>query len=235
MVSMNKKLGDYIRLVDVRNKDLSITKLLGVSNEKYFMPSIANIVGTDLSSYKVVKYNQFAYGPVTSRNGDKISIALLKEDECIVSSSYVVFEIVNEELLNPDYLMMWFKRPEFDRYCRFISHGSVRELFPWEKMCDVELPIPSLEKQLSIISDYQTIVDRIAIKEEINNNLFKQLSAKFNLMFGDLFEETDEKEMMCVKDLGQIICGKTPSTEIKEYFGGDIPFITIPDMHNNVF
>ena len=172
----NKKLGDYIHQVDIRNKNLEVQTLLGVSNEKYFMPSIANIVGTDLSSYKIVKYNQFAYGTVTSRNGDKISIALLKEKECIVSSSYIVFEINDINELNPDYLMMWFKRPEFDRYSRYMSHGSVRELFGWEKLCEVELPIPSIEEQLKIVDDYKVIEERIAIKEAINNNLFEQLS-----------------------------------------------------------
>ena len=231
----NKKLGDYIHQVDIRNKSLDVQTLLGVSNEKYFMPSIANIVGTDLSSYKIVKYNQFAYGTVTSRNGDKISIALLKQKECIVSSSYIVFEINDINELNPDYLMMWFKRPEFDRYSRYISHGSVRELFGWEKLCEVELPIPSIEEQIKIVEDYKVIEERIAIKEAINNNLFDQLTSKFNLMFGNLFDEIEDKETICVRDLGQIICGKTPSTDVKEYFGGEIPFITIPDMHNNVF
>ena len=94
-----KKLGNYIREVDVRNKGLKVSKLLGVSNEKYFIPSIANIVGTDLSNYKIVKRNQFAFGTVTSRNGDKLSIAILKEDECIVSSSYIVFEVIDDSIL----------------------------------------------------------------------------------------------------------------------------------------
>lgn len=170
-ISKNKKLGDYIHQVDIRNSNLEVNNLLGVSNEKYFIPSIANIVGTDLTSYKVVKYNQFAYGTVTSRNGDKISVALLKEKECIVSSSYIVFEIKDTSVLNPDYLMMWFKRPEFDRYTRYMSHGSVRELFGWEKLCDVELPIPSIDEQLKIVNDYKVIEERIAIKEAINNNL----------------------------------------------------------------
>ena len=166
-----KKLGPYIREVDIRNKDLSVNKLLGVSNEKYFIPSIANIIGTDLSNYKIVKKNQFAFGTVTSRNGDKISIAILNEDECIVSSSYVVFEVVDENELNPDYLMMWLRREEFDRYARFMSHGSVRELFGWDKMCDIELPIPDIDTQLRFVNDYSIIQDSIKIKEAINNNL----------------------------------------------------------------
>ncbi len=105
-----KKLGKYIRQVDIRNKDLSIERLLGVSIKKEFIESIANTVGTDFSNYKVVKRAQFAYGPVTSRNGDKISVALLEEEECIISSSYSVFEVIDENMLMPEYLMLWFSR-----------------------------------------------------------------------------------------------------------------------------
>lgn len=120
-------LGDFIQQVDERNKSLTIDKLLGVSISKKFIPSIANTVGTDFSSYKIVRYGQFAYGPVTSRNGEKVSIVLLEEDDCIISSSYTVFEVIDTEKLLPEYLMLWFMRPEFDRLARFKSHGSVRE------------------------------------------------------------------------------------------------------------
>ena len=166
-----EKLGQYIAPVDIRNRDLSITNLLGVSIEKKFIPSIANIVGTDLSSYKIVRTGQFAYGPVTSRNGDKISIALLEGDDCIISSSYSVFEIINKEKLNAEYLMLWFSRPEFDRYSRFRSHGSVREIFDWEELCSVELPIPDIKKQKEIVNAYRTITKRIELKRKINDNL----------------------------------------------------------------
>ena len=114
-------LGNHIRVVDVRNQDLQCKKLLGVSIEKRFMHSIANIVGTDLSNYKIVKKGQFAYGPVTSRNGEKISIALLNEEECIISSSYIVFSIIDDNKLDPRYLMLWFMRPEFDRYAKSLT------------------------------------------------------------------------------------------------------------------
>lgn len=143
-----KRLGNYIREVDVRNRNLEVTKLLGVSISKEFMPSIANTIGTDMSSYKIVEPRQFAYGPVTSRNGDKVSIALYKNDEkAIVSLAYTIFEVKNKQELLPEYLMMWFRRPEFDRYARFKSHGSAREIFSWEEMCDVELPVPPIEQQ----------------------------------------------------------------------------------------
>lgn len=166
-----KILGDYINLVDLRNRELWITNLLGVSIEKRFIPSIANIVGTDLSRYKVVKNGQFAYGQVTSRNGEKISIALLNGENCIISSSYTVFEVTRKDELDPEYLMLWFSRPEFDRYARYRSHGSVREIFDWEELCNVKLPIPPIEKQKKIVKAYKTITDRIALKQRINDNL----------------------------------------------------------------
>ncbi len=140
-------LGNYIRLVEERNRDLSVTRLLGVSIEKKFIPSIANIVGTDLSGYKIVRTGQFAYGPVTSRNGDKISIAYLDSNDCIISSSYTVFEVKDKAKLDPEYLMLWFSRPEFDRYARYKSHGSVREIFDWNELCMVELPLPAIESK----------------------------------------------------------------------------------------
>lgn len=183
MRSNYKTLGNYIQMVDERNRDREIDYLLGVSINKQFIPSIANIVGTDLSNYKIVRTGQFAYGPVTSRNGEKISIAFLKDKDCIISSSYTVFEVINKKELDPEYLMLWFSRPEFDRYARYMSHGSVREIFGWDEMCKVELPVPPIEKQRSIVKAYQTITDRIALKRKINENLEATMYSKFQDMF----------------------------------------------------
>lgn len=176
-------LGDFIQPVDERNRDLRVDYLLGVSISKQFIPSIANIVGTDLSNYKIVRTGQFAYGPVTSRNGEKISIALLRDKDCIISSSYTVFEVVNKNELDPEYLMLWFSRPEFDRYARYMSHGSVREIFEWDELCKVELPVPDIDKQRSIVKAYQTITERIELKRQINDNLEAQTQALFDELF----------------------------------------------------
>mgnify|MGYP000121251521 FL=1 len=202
-----KILGNYIRLVDERNKDLSVTKLLGVSISKKFIPSIANIVGTDLSNYKIVRTGQFAYGPVTSRNGEKISIAYLDEEDCIISSSYTVFEVENKEELDPEYLMLWFSRPEFDRYARYKSHGSVREIFDWNELCMVELPVPDIEKQRNIVKAYKTITDRIALKQKINDNLLDSVQAIFRSWFVD-YDPFDgvcpsNWETGCVEDIAE--------------------------------
>lgn len=165
-------LGDFIRQVDVRNTDGKEENLLGVSVQKMFIPSIANTVGTDFTKYKVVKRGQFTYIPDTSRRGDKIGIALLSDyDEGLVSNIYTVFEVKDENELLPEYLMLWFSRPEFDRYARFKSHGSVREIMDWDEMCKVELPVPSIDKQRSIVKAYQTITERIELKRRINDNL----------------------------------------------------------------
>ena len=176
-------LGDFIQPVDERNRDLRVDYLLGVSISKQFIPSIANIVGTDLSNYKIIRTGQFAYGPVTSRNGEKISIALLRDKDCIISSSYTVFEVVNKNELDPEYLMLWFSRPEFDRYARYMSHGSVREIFDWNELCKVELPVPSIDKQRSIVRAYQTITERIELKRRLNDNLLATAQAVYKAWF----------------------------------------------------
>ena len=173
-------LGDFIRQVDVRNTDGKEENLLGVSVQKMFIPSIANTVGTDFTKYKEVKRGQFTYIPDTSRRGDKIGIALLTDyDEGLVSNIYTVFEVKDENELLPEYLMLWISRPEFDRYARFKSHGSVREIMDWDEMCKVELPVPSIDKQRSIVKAYQTITERIELKRRINDNLAAQMRAYF--------------------------------------------------------
>lgn len=178
-----RKLGDFVQPVDVRNNDLSVTRLLGLSINKCFIESIANTIGTDFRPYKIVKKGQFAYGPVTSRNGEKITIALLEEPECIISSSYAVFEITDTSKLLPEYLMLWFSRPEFDRYARYKSHGSVREIFDWDEMCRVELPVPDIKEQQKIVDTYNAITNRIQIKQKINENLEKTAQAIYRKMF----------------------------------------------------
>lgn len=192
MKSSYKLLGKYIQEVNNRDKGKTVDLLLGVSIQKKFIPSIANTIGTDMSTYKIIKKNQFAYGPVTSRNGDKISIALLEDyEEAIVSQAYVPFEVKNENELVPEYLMMWFRRPEFDRYARFMSHGSAREIFGWEDMCNVSLPIPSIEKQRQIVAEYNVIQNRIALNQQLIQKLEETAQALYKQWFVD-FEFPDK-------------------------------------------
>lgn len=193
MKSNYKKLGDYIREVNVRNTELKDLDLLGVSIQKEFIPSIANTIGTDMSKYKIVKKNQFAYGTVTSRNSDKISIALLENyDEALISQAYISFEVIDDKMLLPEYLMMWFRRQEFDRYARYISYGSAREVFSWEDMCNVKLPVPTIERQREIVREYNIILNRIELNNKINKKLEEMSEVIFKHWFVD-FEFLNEE------------------------------------------
>lgn len=192
MRSNYKPLGNYIREVNKRDVSVKVDKLLGISNQKKFIDSIANTIGTDMSTYKIIRKNQFAYVAVTSRNGDKISVCLLEEyDEAIVSQAYTVFEVIDTEKLLPEYLMMWFRRPEFDRYARFMSHGSAREIFGWEEMCNTELPVPDIAKQREIVKEYNVLVNRIALNNQLNQKLEETAQAIYKQWFVD-FEFPDE-------------------------------------------
>ena len=231
---MMKRLGDYIRPVDVRNRDLKVTRLLGVSITKEFMPSIANIVGTDLSAYKVVTKGQFAYGPVTSRNGDKISVALLDGyDDAIISQAYTVFEVVDKNALDPEYLMMWFRRPEFDRYARFHSHGSAREVFDWEEMCEVQVPVPAIEKQREIVAEYNTLATRIETNKKLIATLEQTAQTLYRHTFVDNIDPNNLPQgwrMGVFTDLVKIGGGGTPSTLEPTYWNDEVLFFTPADV-----
>ena len=220
-----KRLGDYIREVDVRNRDLEVKKLMGVSISKEFMPSIANTIGTDMSSYKVIEPRQFAYGPVTSRNGDKVSIALYKDNEkAIVSQAYTIFEVKNKQELLPEYLMMWFRRPEFDRYARFKSHGSAREIFSWEEMCDVELPIPSIVQQQKMVSEYEAVTHRIRLNEQIIAKLEETAQALYRKMFVDGIDKENLPKEWRMGTLGEIADFKNgKAIKLSELSNDNIP------------
>ena len=246
-----KKLGEYIRLVDVRNTDLKVNHLLGVSVEKCFIESIANTIGTDFSKYKIVKKRQFTYIPDTSRRGDKIGIALLTDyDEGLVSNIYTVFEVIDTSKLLPEYLMLWFSRPEFDRYARYKSHGSVREIFDWDEMCRVELPIPAIEVQQKIVDAYNAITKRIQIKQKINEKLEKTAISILNEKIGQtVFSNSTEKEIEEKNDslpqgwklitiseyCSRMESGSTPSRTENEYWtNGNIPWLKSGEVHNNI-
>ncbi len=182
MKSNYKPLGQYIQPIDLRNTAGKEENLLGVTTQKYFMPSIANTVGTDFSKYKVVQKGQFTYVPDTSRRGDRIAIALLQDwEEGLVSNIYTVFEVADKEKLLPEYLMLWFKRPEFDRYARFKSHGSVREIFDWDELRKVELPVPDIDEQKRIVLAYDTIEKRIRHLRQLNDNLTGEIGKQYAL------------------------------------------------------
>jgi len=187
-----KLLGKYIQPVNGRNNDLGDLPLVGLSIQKKFIPSIANTIGTDMTTYRIIERNQFAFGPVTSRNGDKITIALFNDyDKALISQAYVPFEVKENNELDPEYLMMWFRRPEFDRYARFKSHGSAREIFDWEEMCNTLLPVPNIDKQREIVKEYNVIQNRIALNQQLIQKLEETAQAIYREWFV-YFEFPDE-------------------------------------------
>lgn len=199
-----QKLGDYIREVDVRNKDLKVTNLMGIKIDKHFMPSVANTIGTDLSNYKVVSKNQFACNLMHVGRDEKIPIAiLLDENKIIVSPAYFTFEIINSELLLPEYLMMWFSRKEFDRNAWFYTDADVRGGMDKRTLMDMQLPIPSIEQQKEIVSEYETISKRIKLNEQIIKNLEATAQTLYHKMFVEGIDKENLPEGWRIGTLGE--------------------------------
>ncbi len=212
-MSNYKRLGDYIQLVDNRNKDLAVTNLLGVSIQKKFIPSIANITNTDMSVYRRIKKNQFAFSPVTSRNGEKITIALLKEvDEAILSPAYQVFEVQDKNELIPEYLFIWFNRSEFDRYARFNSWGSARETFSWDDMCEVQLPVPDINEQKKYVALYKGVLNN----QKVYENSLEDLQLICDTFIEDLIK-TEEPKLL--GDYIEKLDKKNTDSSIKDVMG----------------
>ena len=177
-------LGNHIRLIDTRNRESITDRVLGINIDKFFMPSVANVIGTDLSKYKLITKGKFACNPMHVGRDERLPVALYDEEEpAIVSPAYFMFEVVDNSILNEDYLMMWFRRPEFDRICWLHTDGSVRGGITWDDICRLELPIPPIEKQLEIVNSYKAITERNALKKKINDNLEATAQAYFDNLF----------------------------------------------------
>jgi len=183
-------LGNHIRLIDTRNRESITDRVLGINIDKFFMPSVANVIGTDLSKYKLITKGKFACNPMHVGRDERLPVALYDEDTpALVSPAYFMFEVIDDSLLNEDYLMMWFRRPEFDRICWLHTDGSVRGGITWDDICRLELPIPPIEKQLEIVNSYKAITERIALKQKINDNLAATLDALFSELYGQLNDD----------------------------------------------
>ena len=212
-------LGKHIRLVDFRNKDEVTNTVLGISINKEFMPSVANVIGTDLSRYKLIQKGMFACNPMHVGRDERLPIALYKDDiPAIVSPAYFMFEIIDPTILDMDYLMMWFRRPEFDRECWFMTDGSVRGGITWDDLCRIRIPVPPIEKQRSIVNAYQTVTDRIALKRKTNQNLSAILDSKLN----DIYDSLDDERLNSLDK----ICDLTSSKRVfaEDYAISGIPF-----------
>lgn len=186
MKSNYEPLGKHIRLVDYRNSEEVTSTVLGISIDKEFMPSVANVIGTDLSRYKLISKGLFACNPMHVGRDERLPIALYEKDNAaIVSPAYFMFEIIDRDVLNEEYLMMWFRRPEFDRECWFMTDGSVRGGITWDDLCRIKLPVPSYARQCEIVESYRAITNRIALKRSENDNLEATIQAAFDKAFHD--------------------------------------------------
>lgn len=215
MKSNYKILGDYIEPCEEKNDGNVIKKLQGISNQKYFQKAKTNTIGVDLSKYRIVRKGQFAFNRATTRNGDKISVALMEDEDCIVSPSYRIFKSKDENILNSEYLLMWFKRPDFDRYARFKSHGSAHEFFDYDEMCEVQLPLPSIDIQREIVKEYKTIKNRIALNNQLIQKLEETAQAIYKQWFVD-FEFPDENGKPYKSSGGKMVWNEELEKEIPE-------------------
>ena len=203
MKSNYDPLGKHIRLVDYRNSEEVTSTVLGISIDKEFMPSVANVIGTDLSRYKLISKGLFACNPMHVGRDERLPIALYEKDSpAIVSPAYFMFEIINRDVLNEEYLMMWFRRPEFDRECWFMTDGSVRGGITWDDLCRIKLPVPSYARQCEIVRSYRAITDRIALKRAENDNLDSTMQAIYKNYFVDF--TPFKSEPTCATKLGEI-------------------------------
>lgn len=214
-------LGNHIRLIDTRNRESITDRVLGINIDKFFMPSVANVIGTDLSKYKLITKGKFACNPMHVGRDERLPVALYDEEEpAIVSPAYFMFEVIDNSILNEDYLMMWFRRPEFDRICWLHTDGSVRGGITWDDICRLELPIPPIEKQLEIVNSYKAITERIVLKQKINDNLDATIYAKFQDMFQknkEILFSGEQLEDWCIKPLSFLAdfkYGKMATSEI---------------------
>lgn len=234
-----KRLGDYIREVNVRNRDLKVTKLVGLTIDKAFIPSVANVIGTDLSNYKVIRKEQFACSLMQVSRDGKMPVAMFEEDEAIMSPAYPMFEVVDKTVLMPQYLMMWFSRGEFDREASYYAVGGVRGSLTWEDFCNMKLPIPSFTRQREIVSEYETLSNRI----RLNNQMIQHLEATAQALYRKTFVENIDKENLPegwkMGTIGEFCkemkSGGTPSRNHNEYWDkNDFLWLKSGEVHNNI-
>lgn len=232
MKSNYEPIGKHIQLVDYRNSEEVTSTVLGISIDKEFMPSVANVIGTDLSRYKLISKGLFACNPMHVGRDERLPIALYEKDSpAIVSPAYFMFEIIDRDVLNEEYLMMWFRRPEFDRECWFMTDGSVRGGITWEDLCRIKLPVPSYARQCEIVESYRAITDRIALKRAENDNLIDITDT----IFFKVFLENNPAATISFTDIVQLMGGGTPKTDEDSFWNGKILFFTPKDISHSPF
>lgn len=235
-----QRLGDYIREVNVRNRELKVTNLLGLSMSKQFRPSTSNIVGVDLTKYKVVDRNVFAFDPMSVIRVHKVPIAINDtNDPIIVSPAYYTFEVIDSFQLLPQYLMMWFQRTEFDRYADFKSDAAVRGGYDWDELCNTPIYIPSITRQREIVSEYETLTNRIRLNNQMIQHLEATAQALYRKTFVDNIDKENLPEGWRMGTIGEFCkemkSGGTPSRNHNEYWDKkDYPWLKTGEVQNNV-
>jgi len=218
MIGNFQKIGAYISVIDNRNTDGSITRLMGISIDKCYIPSVANVIGTDLNNYKVIRKGQFACSLMQVSRDQRIPIAMYEDDApAIMSPAYVMFEVSHPDELLPEYMELWFKRAEFDREASFYAVGGVRGSLDWEDFCKMELPVPPLPEQQKIVRDYQVVSDRIDLLRKINSNLQSIIDAYFERFYS---ENCDMETIL------SSVCTLTSSKRVfaEDYVSEGVPF-----------
>lgn len=229
-----KRLGNYIREVNVRNRDEKVTKLVGLTIDKAFIASVANVIGTDLSTYKIISKEQFACSLMQVSRDGKIPVAMFDDEQAIMSPAYPMFEVIDKKVLMPQYLMMWFSRSEFDREASYYAVGGVRGSLTWEDFCNMTLPIPSIERQREIVSEYETLTNRIRINEQMISKLEETAQTLYRKMFVDGIDKENLPEGWRMGTIGEYTKLKSgyafPS---KWWQNTGIPVIKIGNIINN--
>jgi len=216
MQSNYKPIGDYIQKLKVRNSEDRYSELLGINIDKFFMPSVANVVGTNLSRYLIVRPGQFACNRMHVGRDYRIPIALSENEEpFIISPAYDVFEIKDTSILLPEYLMMWFSRAEFDRNAWFYTDADVRGGLAWDAFCSIELPVPSIEKQREIVREYNVIKNRIELNKQLNQKLEETAQALYRHWFVD-FEFPNKEGKPYKSSGGKLVYNDELDKEIPE-------------------
>lgn len=232
MKSSYKPINELVERIDIRNSDGNAAILMGLSIDKCFIRSVANTVGTDLTKYKVICKNQFAVSLMQVSRDSKIPVACFREcDRAIMSPAYSIFQVVDESVVLPDYLDMWFKRPEFDREAAFIAVGGVRGSMPWEEFARIKVCVPSLERQKEIVDAYKAVNERIYIKQQLNDNLINTTDT----IFFKVFLENKPTATISFTDIVQLMGGGTPKTDEDSFWNGNILFFTPKDISRSPF
>jgi type I restriction enzyme S subunit len=237
MKSNYKPIGDYIQTVNNRNTDLKVVRLLGLSMDKEFRETTSNIVGTDMSVYKIMYKYQFACDFMSPIRVNKLPVVLKLDDEPnLVSPAYPVFEIKDRNKLDPEYLMMWFRRSEFDRYTTFKCDSAIRGGYDWQELCETPIPVPPITTQRQIVSEYNAVQNRINQNKALIEKLEQTAQAIYKEWFVDKVDRENLPKGWRLSKIGdevETIGGGTPSTEEEEYWkDGNILWYSPTDITN---